>query len=203
MTNRTPRTEEFMDRAIDAHGDAVLRLALNQLRNVTDAQDAVQETFVRLLTSETRFENETHLRAWLLRVAINICHDMHKSAWNRRVERLEDEQHADARDSLRSVSAEDIALRALKDHPVWNALANLPEDQRLIIHLAYIEGRGSDEIAQLLDIKPATVRTRLFRARRRLREILGETQDTIALTRPRHTPSVSRGDAASHAPPTH
>ena len=203
MTNRTPRTEEFMDRAIDAHGDAVFRLALNQLRNATDAQDAVQETFVRLLTSETRFENETHLRAWLLRVAINICHDMHKSAWNRRVERLEDEQHTGARDSLRSVSAEDIALRALKDHPVWNALANLPEDQRLIIHLAYIEGRGSDEIAQLLDIKPATVRTRLFRARRRLREILGETQDTIALTRPRHTPSVSRGDAASHAPPTH
>lgn len=51
MTNRTPRTEAFMDRAIHTHGDAVFRLALNQLRNVTDAQDAVQETFVRLLTS--------------------------------------------------------------------------------------------------------------------------------------------------------
>lgn len=203
MTNRTPRTEAFMDRAIHAHGDAVFRLALNQLRNVTDAQDAVQETFVRLLTSETRFDNENHLRAWLLRVAINICRDIHKSAWNRRVEGLENERHADARDSLTTVSAEEIALRALKDHPVWNALANLPEDQRLIIHLAYIEGRSSDEIAQLLGIKPATVRTRLFRARRRLREILGETENPIAPTRPRHTPSVSRGDAASHAPPTH
>lgn len=203
MTNRTPRTEEFMDRAIDAHGDAVFRLALNQLRNATDAQDAVQETFVRLLTSETRFENETHLRAWLLRVAINICHDMHKSAWNRRVDRLEDDQHTDARDSFCSVSAEEIALRTLKDHPVWNALADLPEDQRLVIHLAYIEGRGSDEIAQLLGIKPATVRTRLFRARTRLREILGETGNAIALTRPPRAPSVSRGDAAPHGPPAH
>ena len=51
MTNPTMRSDAFMNHAIDAHGDAVLRLALNQLRNVSDAQDAVQETFVRLLAA--------------------------------------------------------------------------------------------------------------------------------------------------------
>lgn len=63
MTTHALRSEQFMDLAINVHGDAVFRLALNQLRNTADAQDVVQETFVRLLTCETRFENETHLRA--------------------------------------------------------------------------------------------------------------------------------------------
>lgn len=201
MTNRTPRTEAFMDRAIDMHGDAVFRLALNQLRSAADAQDAVQETFVRLLTCDTQFENETHLRAWLLRVAINICHDVQKSAWRRRVDGLEEKRGGSTLDSLSTVSAEEIALRNLKDHPVWNALAELPEDQRLVIHLAYIEGRSSDEIAQLLGIKPATVRTRLFRARTRLREILDETGSAATSAEPPRTAPVTLSDAAPHGPP--
>ena len=201
MTDRTPRTEAFMDRAIDMHGDAVFRLALNQLRSAADAQDAVQETFVRLLTCETQFQSETHLRAWLLRVAINICHDVQKSAWRRRVDGLENNRDGDALDGLSTVSAEEIALRNLKDHPVWNALAELPEDQRLVVHLAYIEGRSSDEIARLLDIKPATVRTRLFRARTRLREILDETGGATAPVEPPQTAAVTPGDAAPHGPP--
>lgn len=202
MTNRTPRTEEFMDRAIDAHGDAVFRLALNQLRNATDAQDAVQETFVRLLTSETRFENETHLRAWLLRVAINICHDMHKSAWNRRVEGLDDGPGAANVEAMRSDSAEQDALRGLRYHPVWDALANLSDDQRLLIHLAYVEGNSTTEIARMLGINAATVRTRLFRARTRLRDALGASGSASASGESASSPSTIRGEILPHGPPS-
>lgn len=201
MTIPTMRTDAFMNHAIDAHGDAVLRLALNQLRNVSDAQDAVQETFVRLLTCSTAFEGDEHLRAWLLRVAINICHDHQKSAWSRRVDTLDGCETRQESDALTTVSAEDIALRNLRDHPVWNALANLPDDLRLVIHLAYVEQRDTAEIAKLLGIKTATVRTKLFRARKRLRKALstqGVPQD--AAKKPEHT-LADLGEASPHGPP--
>lgn len=202
MTTHTLRSEQFMDRAIDAHGDAVFRLALNQLRNTADAQDVVQEAFVRLLTCETRFENETHLRAWLLRVAINICRDMHKSAWNRRVEGLDDGPGAANVEAMRSDSAEQDALRDLRDHPVWNALANLSDDQRLLIHLAYVEGNSAAEIAQMLGINAATVRTRLFRARTRLRDALGASGSASASGESASSPSTIRGEILPHGPPS-
>ena len=205
MTNPTTsgalRSEAFMDRAVAEHGDAVFRLALNQLRNTADAQDAVQETFVRLLISESRFENETHLRAWLLRVAINICHDMHRSAWHRRVEGLDDGPGALGIEALSSDSAEQDALRNLRDHPVWDALASLSDDKRLLIHLAYVEGNSAAEIARLLGINAATVRTRLFRARTRLRDVLSPSGADAAPDGPDSSPSTIRGEILPHGPP--
>lgn len=201
MTNPTMRSDAFMNHAIDAHGDAVLRLALNQLRNVSDAQDAVQETFVRLLTSGTSFESDDHLRAWLLRVAINICHDHQKSAWSRRVDALDDSKAGGDARELSTVSAEDIVLRNLRDHPVWHALADLPEDLRLVIHLAYVEQRDTAQIAQLLGIKAATVRTRLFRARKRLRDALSADGTSRPAAENQARVSVQPGDASPHGPP--
>ncbi len=201
MTIPTMRTDAFMNHAIDAHGDAVLRLALNQLRNVSDAQDVVQEAFVRLLTCSTAFEGDEHLRAWLLRVAINICHDHQKSAWSRRVDTLDGCETRQESDALTTVSAEDIALRNLRDHPVWNALANLPDDLRLVIHLAYVEQRETAQIAQLLGIKAATVRTRLFRARKRLRDALSAHGAARPAAENQARVSVQPGDASPHGPP--
>ena len=201
MTLPTMRTDAFMNHAIDAHGDAVLRLALNQLRNVSDAQDVVQEAFVRLLTCSTAFEGDEHLRAWLLRVAINICHDHQKSAWSRRVDTLDGCETRQESDALTTVSAEDIALRNLRDHPVWNALANLPDDLRLVIHLAYVEQRETAQIAQLLGIKAATVRTRLFRARKRLRDALSAHGAARPAAENQARVSVQPGDASPHGPP--
>ena len=201
MTNPAIRSDEYMKCAINEHGDAILRLALNQLRNTSDAQDVVQETFIRLLKSTTPFESDEHMRAWLLRVAINICYDHQKSAWTRHVDTLSESKVSDKGNELTTVSAEDTALRNLYDHPVWNALANLPENLRLVMHLTYIEQRDTAEIARLLGIKSVTVRTRLFRARKRLRVILSEQNLSHHSTEsPAYSPTYL-SEVSPHNPP--
>ena len=144
-------------------------MALNQLRSASDAHDVVQEVFLRLLTSTTNFTSQDHLRAWLIRVAINVCHDMQKNAWNRRVDAW-DTTVAEA--THPEPSAEDEALKELYQHPVWKALEALPEDMRLVVQLRYVEEMDDKRIAEVLGVQPATVRTRLHRARARLRDLL-------------------------------
>ena len=74
---------------MDRWGGTVYLVALNQTRSVADAQDVAQDVFIRLLTSNTVFSSEEHLKAWLLRVTINRCHELHRAPWNSRVEAID------------------------------------------------------------------------------------------------------------------
>lgn len=73
------RGENFMRHAMDAHGGAVYLVALAQTRSEPDAQDVAQDVFCRLLTSNTAFTSDEHLRAWLLRVTLNRCRELHRA----------------------------------------------------------------------------------------------------------------------------
>lgn len=182
---QTLRTEAFMQAALATWGDAVYRLALAQARSASDAQDIAQDVFIRLMESALVFESDEHLKAWLLRVTINRCHDLHRSAWRSKVDSLdigEDEtgRRGGRLDTLADShpSPEDAAIAALGRGPVWDAMSLLPEELRLIMHLRYVEECDSAQIARILGCKPTTVRTRLFRARKRLRELLRSMEDT-------------------------
>lgn len=171
----------LVERALDMWGDNVYRLALSQLRSSADAQDVVQEVFLKLLAEKRVFQGEDHLKAWLLRCALNRCHDLQRSAWSRRVESLEGAAAASDVGSNR-IRAEDIhdpsidverqAEQALYQHPVWRFMDELPDDQRAVMHLRYVEEYTTEEIAQILQVRSATVRTRLHRARKRLQKLL-------------------------------
>ena len=166
------RSELFMERALDAWGGSVYRLALAQTRCAADAQDITQDVFLSLLKSTAAFQDDEHMKAWLLHVAANRCREYHRSAWNRRVESTEDAR------TLADPGAEDPELEALFEHPVWSELARLPEKLRIVVHLHYVEGYPTDAIADILGILPSTVRTRLHRARARLREALDAPTST-------------------------
>ncbi len=197
MTDHPMRTDDFMERALADHGSAVLRLAMDQLRNLADAQDATQEVFLRLLKSDTPFEGAEHLRAWLLRVTLNYCRDVQRSAWRKRVDELDDAAEAALPGAP---SAEDVAVAQLADHPVWRALEQLPEDLRLLVHLRYVEQLDDERIAAILGVKRTTVRTRLFRARNRIRSILLE-DGSVPAEAP-GAPIAPQPDAAfPHGPP--
>lgn len=155
-----------MKQALDAWAGAVFRLALAHTRSAADAQDVVQDVFLSLLKSTVAFQDEEHEKAWLLHVAANRCKEYHRSAWKRRVE-LSDDMNA-----LADRAAYDPELEALFEHPVWAALAHLPDKLRIVVHLHDVEGYSSEAIADILGIFPATVRTRLHRARKKLREEL-------------------------------
>ena len=154
------RTEAFMARAMADWGDAVYRLALSQTRSKADAEDVYQDVFLRLLGQEASAWDGEHLRAWLLRCTVNRCHDLHRFRLRRPVLALAD---------LPETAAEADSGAA----ELWDAVARLPEKLRVPIHLYYAEGYSTGEIAGLLDIPAATVRTRLRRARKRLKDLLG------------------------------
>lgn len=147
--------------AVGRYQNTVYRAALHALGSPQDADDAVQEVFLRLFRHKEPFEGEEHLRRWLLRVTVNYCRDVLKSPWRRR-----------------RVSWEELPETPVFDRPQQAALYRevmaLPEKYRTVLNLFYYEELTVKEIGDLLGVGDSTVTTRLARARRRLRERLGE-----------------------------
>lgn len=147
--------------AVWHYQDMAYRVALHILASPADAEDAVQEVFLRLYTFEKPFENEEHLRHWLIRVTVNTCRNMLKNWWRKR-----------------RVSLDNIAEQPVFDKPaereLYNAVLSLPEKYSTVLDLFYYEELSTAEIAQVLGIRQSAVTTRLSRARTMLKEKLGE-----------------------------
>ena len=186
QSGANPHPEAFLKQAMADWGDAVYRLALGQTRSRADAEDVYQDVFLRLLDSDTTFESPEHLKAWLLRVTVNRCRDLARSGWKRRTVALDPEW-----------DAPDAAVRDDEDAAVWDAVGQLPEQQRTAVHLHYVEGYSTGEIASALDCRPATARTWLFRARARIRELL---EADAAEDAPATLPNSGNASAAGGAP---
>ena len=155
-----PDQEQFLRYAMDAYGSAAYRLALCRLQNVQDAEDVYQDVFLRLLKEKRREWDGEQLKAWLLRVALNRCADIRRFRLRRPVLALDE-----VPELAGPVDSEGAEL--------WEAVARLPEKLRTVIHLHYAEGYQTEEIAAMLGIPAATVRTRLRRGRIALKNSLG------------------------------
>ncbi len=145
-----------MRRAVEEYGNSLYRLCTVMLQNREDAQDAVQECFLRYITKAPDFKNSEHEKAWLIRVASNICKDM-----------LRYRRHSSyiSLDEIRNLSTSEDNAQIL------GMLMMLEEKYRAVIHLHYVEGYGTQEISDILGISSAAVRKRLQRGREKLREI--------------------------------
>ncbi|WP_232050932.1 RNA polymerase sigma factor [Arabiibacter massiliensis] len=165
--NEHTRPEAFLEHAMAQWGPTVYRLALNQTRSPQDADDVAQDVFLRLHKDRTAFQDDEHLKAWLIRTTINRCNELRRSAWARRVVPTEDAGLE------RAMTCTPPAAR-LMESDVWDAVGRLPDGMRLIVHLHYFEGYPLDEVARMTRCNPATVRTRLHRARKRLKLDLEE-----------------------------
>ena len=157
-------TEQALCDAMEAHGAAVYRLALCRMQNPADAEDVYQDVFLRLLDQPDRNWDSEHMQAWLLRTTVNRCADLHRFRLRRPVLALEDIPELARPGNDR---AEEL----------WDAVARLPEKLRTAVHLHYAEGYSTEEIAALLEVPAATVRTRLHRARHQLKDLLGGMDD--------------------------
>ena len=180
-TVETLRSEAFMEHAIERHRGAVLRLALARTRNAADAQDVAQDVFIKLLRSTTRFHDDDHLHAWLLRATHDSCVDLHRQAWRRRVETREDMAVVADRETW------DPTIEEVVNHPVWTAMERLPDKLRCALHLHYVEGYGIAEVADILGCTEAAARTRLHRGRKKLTAEL--TRLEAARSAPASTPA--------------
>lgn len=142
------------------YGDMIYRLALVRTRSAADAEDVMQEVFLRCLKSRPAFESAEHQKAWLIKVALNCSKSLLGSAFRR---------HAVPQDA-----AGELAVDAEEpDSTVYDAVLNLPEKYRTAIHLYYYESYSVKEIASMMRTTESTVKSWLHRARGMLKDTLG------------------------------
>lgn len=154
--------EERVSRLVEDYQMELLRLCFIYLRDVSLAEDAVQETFIKAYKGLRAFRGESKERTWLCRIAINVCKDMRRRSWFRMIRRevpLGDLQFA--------APPQEVSPSAL-----LGAILHLPRKDREIILMYYYEDMKLAEIAEATGVSAATVCRRLDRARRQLKELL-------------------------------
>ena len=150
-------------RLVEAHGQAVYRLAYARTGSREDAEDITQETFLRLVRASPAFRDEAHCRAWLLHVAMNCTQSLFRRPGRRKDLPLEEAANAAAPEGERG--------------DVLEAVLALPEQYRAPVHLFYYEELTVEQIAKILGLREGAVRTRLSRARGMLRDMLKEDEE--------------------------
>lgn len=146
------------------YGDTIYRVALQYTGHFCDAEDVLQEVLLERYQRQDPFTSPEHEHRWLLRVTVNKCKNLLRTRRRRFALPLEELPEA--------VAPQDQPYREL-----YEAVFSLPRNQRLTVDLYYYEGYSTDEIAALLDVRPATVRTWLRRARLTLKKRLKEDWD--------------------------
>lgn len=140
--------------------DTIFRIAYSYLRSQADADDVTQDVLIQLYKTETAFESDDHLKHWLIRVTVNRCKNIFRSPW-RKVEDIADYENS-------------LTFEAPEHRELFDAVMALDKRYRLPVLLYYYEGYSQKEIAGLLSLPEETVRTRLFRARGKLKATLTE-----------------------------
>lgn len=145
------------ENAMKLYGNGILRLAYVHLHNWSDAEEILQDTLIRYMESKPDFADRKQEKAWLFKVATNLCWNKRKYNNVRKTDELDE--------TLKLEEREDLSF-------VWEAVKTLPEKQREVMHLFYYEGYSTMEISTIVRRKESTVRSDLHRARGKLKDIL-------------------------------
>lgn len=156
MNTKAVRTEEDIEKTFDTYADMIYSLSFIMLKNKSDAEDIVQDTFVKYISCNKQFESEDHKKAWILTVAGNLCRDFLRYSGRHRTESIE---------NIAEISSE------TDDTGIIEALWKLPENLRIIMVLHYVHEYKVKEIAEILKITQSAAKMRLKKGRELLENI--------------------------------
>ncbi len=152
---------QLYNQAVTQYANTVFKIAYNYCKNKYDAEDIVQNTFLKLLQHKGSFSDQEHIKRWLIRVAINESKNMCTSFWHKRIVTWDE-----------SLIDTEFSFEDEKESILYDAVMNLGSKYRIVVHLYYYEDYSVKEISKILHIKETTVQTRLMRARNQLKSKL-------------------------------
>ena len=156
------------------YGNDVLRTAYMYVKDIHTAEDIFQEVFIKADRNKDNFRGESSVKTWLIRITVNACKDYLKSAYNRRVTPLQEfqENAMPVGNGMTSESDFDGIERKETQQEVRNAVMSLPESHRAVVLCVYFQGMTVPEAAKALGLAEGTVKSRLSRAKEKLRKLL-------------------------------
>lgn len=149
------------EEVVEKYADMVLRIAYQHTLNKDDSEDIMQEVFIKLVNYINTFESNEHMKAWIIRVTINLCKNHTKTSWKKKVTSFE----------------YDIETKNEEPEFLLEELSKLKPIYRDTIYLYYYEGYKIFEIAEILNMKKNTVNSNLVRARKKLKKTIIESGD--------------------------
>lgn len=164
MTELSLITRESFEAVMRKYSDMVYRLAVSRTGNPTDADDILQEVFLRYIRADKTYNDEEHRKAWLIKITINCTKSFLTSAWNR---------HRDFNEADENTGAYDKRLSDIETKSdVYGAVLKLPVKYRTVIHLFYYEDMSVAQISKATGTGESAVKSQLSRGRAMLKELL-------------------------------
>lgn len=164
--------EEAIGRLMDQYGNDVLRTSFMYLKDRQRAEDAFQEVFIKVLNKYKDFRGESSEKTWIIKITINVCRDMLRSSWLKRV--ITTDSIASSRGGS---DVEDRVIRKSESELVFNEVLALPPVFKEVVILYYYHRYDTVQISEILKTREGTVRSRLYRAREMLKSKLGGRLD--------------------------
>lgn len=153
-------TAQDFEYYVNTFSGVIFRTAMCYVKNKADADDIMQEVFLKLYTLDTYFVNDAHAKAWLIKVTANMCRNMLKNPWRRLIQPIE--------------AAEDMPAESEKESGLIDIIMKMKSKNRIVLYMHYFEGYSTREIAEILGIKENAVTSQLYRGRKQLKDLLLE-----------------------------
>lgn len=176
MDTMTLKAGDSFEQVMEFYMPMVYRIAFSRLGNRSDAEDITQDVFLRYFKADITFDTEEHRKAWLIRCTVNCTKTLVTSAWFRHRasdEGLENMAESESETEFADTTA-DYTDEVERRTSVLNAVMQLPQKYRTVIHLFYFEDMSIAEISKALGDKESTIKSRLSRARDMLKPMLKE-----------------------------
>lgn len=170
--NKEEYRDDLFNEIFLLYKDTIARICLLQCRKIQDAEDCFQDTFLEFYLTDKKFQSNEHIKAWLIRVALNKCHSVFRTAWKKKVVLQEKDG-----DYVFAEEPEDGIERLLEQNTLWQMLSSLDRKYSKILYLYYYEEYDTREIAGLISESVNTVKSRLRRGRKLLAERYGENNE--------------------------